>query len=162
MQQFDWANRLDILTSAVAYVERSHWPKLGLAITRRVLRQLCTVFNDQKVKCLCCFSCGQLRTTFKGLEHVGINSTMPQSELNSIHTIDYVGMHYFLNAERRCPGTLLNNFEKLPGPRSVRERVLDLLSHGHLVPLPVTDHFAEVAEMNVAKFVVPARPKTET
>ena len=77
-----------------------------MAATRRALRALTMVFNDEKVKALVCFVCGQIHTT--------VGSSVPEdckdeSSSGSHGAIRYFGLAFLRWLESTCPGTLLNN-----------------------------------------------------
>ena len=61
-----WMTRLDYVQGAIAVAERERWPRLGLSTTRRALNVLALRYNDDKIQCLACFICAQLRTTCAG------------------------------------------------------------------------------------------------
>ena len=61
-----WMQRIDYVNGAVREKERNKFPNLGLSVTRRVLRTLVQTYNDNNIKCLVCFICGEQRTTGQG------------------------------------------------------------------------------------------------
>ena len=80
-----WVTRLDYVHGAAAVAERECWPSLGLSVTRRSLNLLCKRFNDKTATWLCCFVCGQLRTTCESyppvdLEVADLRSTAGSQE----------------------------------------------------------------------------------
>ena len=100
--------RLDYVREAIALVERSKFPRIGLSITRRVLGRLCQRYNDVNTKAVACFVCAQIRTSVQGLSGVNLNRPLSQapranSEI-SFYTVDELK-----NMEKRAPGTLWNN-----------------------------------------------------
>ena len=64
---------LDVVFEACAIAERERWPQLGLSVTRRSLHMVCNRFNDDNIKCLCCFICAQLRTTCSGFHKTDLS-----------------------------------------------------------------------------------------
>ena len=80
-----------MVLEASAIAERERWPQLGLSVTRRSLHVLCDRFNDNNIKCLCCFICAQLRTTCSGFEKTDL--TEMESDISSKHQeISYVSV----------------------------------------------------------------------
>jgi hypothetical protein len=77
-----WVTNLDYVSQAAAIAERERWPRLGLSTTRRALKSLCCRFNDEKVQCLACFICGNLRTTCEGFPQVDLDSPATGSSAN--------------------------------------------------------------------------------
>ena len=67
-----WITYLDLVLETAALKERERWPQLGLSVTRRSLNSLCARFNDAATQCLCCFICGQLRTTCTGYPKIDL------------------------------------------------------------------------------------------
>ena len=68
-EHFQYASPLDFVYFAIACVEREKFPLIGPAVTRRALRTLTTVYNDDKkdgIKTVVCFVCGQKEVTIKG------------------------------------------------------------------------------------------------
>ena len=49
-------------TAAIREVERQDVPSIGASIDRRTFQHLSTVYNEDKVKSLICFVCGQIKT----------------------------------------------------------------------------------------------------
>ena len=74
-EYFDWSDYVD---GACANAERERWPLLGLSTTRRALNLFCDRYNDDKIKCMPCFICGQLRTTCEG--YTSVNLGVPAEE----------------------------------------------------------------------------------
>lgn len=99
--------RLDYICGAISTKERSTWPKLGLAVTRRVLRTLVKRYNDTRTKCLVCFVCGEQRTTLTGFEHPNFEDEI--NHFSGRREIEFFDTQYFNNVELRQPGSLLNN-----------------------------------------------------
>ena len=103
-----WMNRLDYVYGAVAVAERERWPRIGLSTTRRALNVLCRRYNDERIHCLACFVCAQLRTTCCG--YVAIDLDRPvQAKKRYNAEIELRGKAAFEILEMQCPGTLLNN-----------------------------------------------------
>ena len=75
-----------------------------MATTRRALRHLTKVYNDDTVKALICFVCGEI--------HCTIPSPKPLEE-NDTHHVDrcirYLNRRWFQDLEWTHPGSLLNN-----------------------------------------------------
>ena len=67
-------SRLCYIAEAVAIAERENFPKVGLSVTRRVLRHLCHRYCDAKIQAGACFVCAQLRTTVEGYRGVDLES----------------------------------------------------------------------------------------
>ena len=63
------ARPLDFIYLALATIEREQVPLIGMATTRRALRELTTRYNDTEVQALTCFVCGCIHTTTNGPEH---------------------------------------------------------------------------------------------
>ena len=99
---------LEYVHGAVAIAERERWPMLGLSVTRRSLNLLCLRYNDTQMKCLCCFVCGQLRTTVKG--YSAANLQKPSSEAGGVSSeIEFRRIVDLTHLELDHPGVLLNN-----------------------------------------------------
>ena len=47
-----WLQRIDYIYGAIAYHEQRQWPRLGLAVTRRVLREVIAEVSDDTTRCL--------------------------------------------------------------------------------------------------------------
>ena len=62
------ASPLDFVYLAMSYAEREKFPLIGPTVTRRALRTLTTVYNDEEdgTKALICFCCAQIDVTIKG------------------------------------------------------------------------------------------------
>ena len=65
---FSIASSLDFVYSAISIIERRQIPCIGMATTRRALRQLTKVYNDDAIKALVCFVCGEIHCTMRGPE----------------------------------------------------------------------------------------------
>ena len=65
-RHFSIARPLDFVYSAMSIIERRQIPCIGMATTRRALRHLTHVYNDEAVKALVCFVCGGIHTTLRG------------------------------------------------------------------------------------------------
>ena len=103
-----WMTRLDYVYGAVAVAERERWPRLGLCTTRRSLNALCQRYNDDKVQCLACFICCQLRTTAEGFPAVDLETPATEAPVCQ-HEISMRSSSAFQQLERDRPGSLLNN-----------------------------------------------------
>ena len=95
----------DCYSEAIASIERSKVPRLGLSVTRRSLRALALCHNDATTKCLVCFCCNQLKT------FVGGEAWVPKSKFKSDDggDISYYKAADLVALEKRRPNTLLNN-----------------------------------------------------
>ena len=102
-----YMTRMDYVNGAVSVHERRQWPRLGLSITRRSLRNVAQAYNDETTQCLTCFVCCEQRTTLSGPVHPDFEEQglAPKQRRN----IEYRGDSYFEELERVCPHTLLNN-----------------------------------------------------
>ena len=58
--------KLCYISEAIAIAERDNFPKVGLTVTRRVLRGLCQRYCDSKIYAATCFVCARIRTRIKG------------------------------------------------------------------------------------------------
>ena len=65
---FPIASPLDFVNIAMSIIERRQIPCIGMATTRRALRHLTTVYNDEAIKALVCFVCGEIHRTMRGPE----------------------------------------------------------------------------------------------
>ena len=65
-QHFSLAPPLDFVYSAISIIERRQIPCIGMATTRRALRQLTKVYNNDTIKALVCFVCGEIHCTMRG------------------------------------------------------------------------------------------------
>ena len=65
---------LDYVYGALAVAERERWPRLGISTTRRALSQVCLRYNDERIECIACFVCAQLRTTREGYPAIDLTS----------------------------------------------------------------------------------------
>ena len=123
-----WLTALDYVQAAVAIAERENWPRLGLSTTRRALNQVALRYNDEKIQCLTCFVCCQLRTTCEGYPVVNLNSAAGTA-LTKNSEIQYRSQAAFCEMESKHPGTLLNNCSydlwrrryRKPGPQGKSE-----------------------------------------
>ena len=57
---------LDYYQEAIAWLERSRIPAVGASVDRRTLSLLAQDYNDEKIRNLICFVCGQSKTTMPG------------------------------------------------------------------------------------------------
>ena len=98
----------DYVSRAIAIAEQERWPLLGLSTTRRSLNLLALRYNDETIKCLACFVCGQLRTTCVGYPPVNLtsSSSTPAPVRPEIEDWSEAALQ---EVERKYPGTLLNN-----------------------------------------------------
>ena len=71
---FPWITSLDYVQEAMSAAEREGWPRVGLATTRRALNVLASRYIDDKIQCLVCFICGQLRTTCAGYPTIDLEA----------------------------------------------------------------------------------------
>ena len=94
---------------AMACAERERWPLRGLTTTRRALDLLAVRYNDQSIQCLCCFICGQLRTTCAGYDQVDLKAERPAAKHSNNTEIRYRTVDELVHVEKQCAGTLLNN-----------------------------------------------------
>ena len=103
-RHFSIASPLDFVYSAISIIERRQIPCIGMATTRRALRQLTKVYNDDAIKALVCFVCGEIHCTMRGPEPF---------ETESIEcaecSVQYMNREWFRLIEARYPGSLLNN-----------------------------------------------------
>ena len=105
---YSFLTPLDYVSRAVGEAERERWPRLGLSTTRRALNLLCQRYNDERIKCVSCFICGQLRTTCEGYPFVDL--TVPADRVGfSKKEIGYNKLENLVAIEMSHPGTLLNN-----------------------------------------------------
>jgi len=104
-----YASPLDFVYLAISHLERQKFPLIGPAITRRALRYLTHVYNDNTTKAMTCFICAQIDVTLEGPECLKYRAGEAQRESDSIRSIHYCNREWFNEAERTCPGTLLNN-----------------------------------------------------
>ena len=74
-----WMTRLDYVYGAIALLERSRWPRLGLSTTRRGLEALCRRYNDEQIQCKCCFICSQLRTSAESYCKIDLEQSLDQA-----------------------------------------------------------------------------------
>ena len=100
--------RLDYVYGAVASAERERWPRLGLSTTRRALNGLCERYNDEKIQCLACFICCQLRTTMEGFPAVDLEKPAT-TEPKCTKEISMRSPDDLEELQRDRPGSLLNN-----------------------------------------------------
>ena len=105
---YSFLTPLDYVSRAVGEAERERWPLIGLSTTRRALNHLCRRYNDDRIKCLSCFICCQLRTTCEGYAYVDLNAdadsvgySQKEIALKSLGDLQGIEVSY--------PGTLLNN-----------------------------------------------------
>ena len=103
-QHFSKASPLDFVYNAMSVIERRQIPCIGMATTRRALRHLTTVYNDEAIKALVCFVCGEIHCTMRGPEPFEEESTQCAQS-----SIEYMGRDWFRAIEARHPGSLLNN-----------------------------------------------------
>ena len=103
-----WMNRLDYVYGAVAVAERERWARIGLSTTRRALNVLCRRYNDERIQCLACFVCAQLRTTCCGYAAIDLDRPVKAKKRYNAE-IELRGSAAFERMEMLCPGTLLNN-----------------------------------------------------
>ena len=64
------------ISEAITLAERDNFPKVGLAVTRRVLRGLCKRYCDSKIYAAACFVCAQIRTSIQGYEGIDLKSKL--------------------------------------------------------------------------------------
>ena len=103
-RHFSIARPLDFVYSAMSIIERRQIPSIGMATTRRALRQLTKVYNDDTIKALVCFVCGEIHTTMRGPE------PFEEDSLGSAESsIQYINREWLRVIEERYPGSLLNN-----------------------------------------------------
>ena len=96
-----WITYLDLVLEAGALAERERWPQLGLSITRRSLNSLCARFNDAATQCLCCFVCGQLRTTCTGYPEINLRQAAAIAS-NTKQEIHYLTPNDLVDVGARC------------------------------------------------------------
>ena len=114
---------IEWVSEAVATIERNNFPCIGLATTRRALRTLTKVYNDESIKAVACFSCGCLYTTLQGPE--AIDWDREETLLPPIRDIFYLDAKYLRKIELERKGTLLNNLAfELWHERYVREHFI--------------------------------------
>ena len=119
---------LDYVSRAVGEAERERWPLLGLSTTRRSLNLLCLRYNDDRIKCVSCFICGQLRTTCEGYPYVDLKA--PAEKIGySRKEIAYSSLEDLVAIELSHPGTLLNNCSYELWQRRYRQRSLQKSKH---------------------------------
>ena len=53
---------------AMSTIERQPIPRIGMATTRRALRLLTTVYNDEAINAWVCFVCGEIHSAMHGPE----------------------------------------------------------------------------------------------
>lgn len=100
---------LDFVYKAMAVKERNNIPLVGPATTRRALLTLKRVYNDEDIAAVVCFTCGQIKTTLKGPEHVVFGQHGPSSQVKQRCEVEFVSRAWFNSVEHSSPGTLLNN-----------------------------------------------------
>ena len=109
-QYLDLFDSKDFVHRAVSLVEQAQVPLIGPATTRRALRQLAARYNDETIKAVCCFVCGQLHTTFEGpLPAEQHDSNGIASRPFPQRTIRFVDKAWLSSLEASHPGSLLNN-----------------------------------------------------
>ena len=109
-QHLDLFDSKDFVHRAVSLIEQKQVPLIGPAVTRRSLRHLRLRYNDDTVKAVCCFVCGQLHTTTKGPlppEQYGPDGAASRAQPQ--HTVRFVNSAWLRDVERSHPGSLLNN-----------------------------------------------------
>ncbi len=104
-----WMSRSDYVHVAIAVAEREHWPRLGLSTTRRSLNLVARALTNEKVQCLACFVCGQLRNTIAGLTPFDERIPLGGARKPRHAEISYWDRRKFQQLESTSPGTLLNN-----------------------------------------------------
>ena len=115
--------RLCYISEAIAIAERDDFPKVGLTVTRRVLRALCQRYCDSEIYAAACFICAQIRTSVGGYKGIDLDIPVekddpklrPRRELNWLSAKDLRAI------ESLAPGTLWNN----TGYRLWRERYVE-------------------------------------
>ena len=101
---FSIASPLHFVYNAISTIERQQIPLIGMATTRRALRQLTKVYNDESTKALVCFVCGEIHCTMRGPEPFEA-----ESPGHAITAISYRNLAWFRYVESTFPGSLLNN-----------------------------------------------------
>ena len=102
-------SRFDYVHGAIAVAEREHWPRLGLSTTRRSLNLVARALTNEKVQCLACFVCGQLRNTIAGLTPFDERIPLEGARKPRHAEISYWDRRKFQQLESTSQGTLLNN-----------------------------------------------------
>ena len=101
---FSKRSPLDFVYNTISIVERRQVPCIGMATTRRALRVLAKVYNDETTKALVCFVCGEIHSTMRGPEPFEEESTG-----NAECSIEYISREWLRGIEAKHPGSLLNN-----------------------------------------------------
>lgn len=93
-----------MLSLAVSTLEEECFPKTGLSRTRRCLRRMAQLFNDDNVQSLICFCCGQIHSTSP-------DRSMPADDANHPSTpmIEYVPIVWLVSTELSLPGSVMNH-----------------------------------------------------
>lgn len=97
---------IDWVEGATGVAERRKFPTIGAATTRRALRRLAQVFNDDTVRTLACFCCGKQQTTWSGPPDIDYQtgSCAPgRAEINMF------GAAWFVELEQQKKGSLACN-----------------------------------------------------
>ena len=66
--------QLGYISEAVAVAERDNFPKVGLAVTRRVLRGLYQWYCDPGIYAATCFVYAQIRTSIVGYKGIDLGN----------------------------------------------------------------------------------------
>ena len=64
------------ISEAIAVAERDNFPKVGLAVTRRVLRGLCQRYCDSRIYAATCFICAQIHTSIEGYQGIDLEKPL--------------------------------------------------------------------------------------
>ena len=99
---------LSYVSEAIAVAERENCPRIGLAVTRRVLRGLCKRYNDATIYAATCFICAQVRTSIEGYEAINLQNAFGTKDLRLLPRRELVWLSAddFRAIERHSLGTL--------------------------------------------------------
>ena len=97
------------IPEAIALAERDNFPKVGLAVTRRVLRGLCKRYCDSKIYAAACFVCAQIRTSIQGYEGIDLKSKLGayNSRLQPCSELEWLSADDLRAIEQQSPGTFM-------------------------------------------------------
>ena len=99
------------IAEAIAVAERENFPKVGLSVTRRVLRGLCQRYCDSKIYSAACFICSQIRTSVQGYKGIDLTKApeVDNPKLRPCSELKWLGADDLRAIEQQSPGTLWNN-----------------------------------------------------
>ena len=147
LPDLQWAGKLDYLYGAMSFLERSQVPATGLCVDRRTLRALCQRYNDQTIRCLVCFVCGQQRTTCHGPEYPNFSAGV-QEPWDRHAEIKEVSVHFSRSSNGACREVCSTIVVMFYGASGTLGEPLTTPAFGRIVPMK----FRHCWEMQSVRF----------